>query len=229
MRRRPGARVLTAVLAPMAIFAATAIVAVAVAVAAPAGPDSTRKVNSYGITLALNHQLEQAETAFLSQLSLSPGDAAALNNIGNVYFLRGDAEVAGVFYDRALAADSLEAGVSLNKSIALLALGDEAGAHRAAARGIQLAGGETKAAALLGLKPESGAAERAAEGGGMTATSIRTLLARAAREVPAPPARTDSVRAVPVPTKPKSPKAYRSAGPRADESTGVPAALYWMR
>ena len=48
----------------------------------------------YGITLAMGGKLERAEEVFTSLLGHSPGDARALNNLGNLYVLRSGLEVA---------------------------------------------------------------------------------------------------------------------------------------
>lgn len=192
-------------------------------------------VGEYGISLALGGRLDEAETAFLSQLSLAPQDAGALNNIGNLYFLRNDVDVALVFYVRALGIDSTDAGVAINHSVALMATGDEAGALREASRAIELAGGVEQATALMAIRGDSAdaPAERAAEGGTLSKASVRALLMEASRQVPVAPAPNDSVVAK-APGKPKdkssrTPQAWRSAGPRGDESAAAPSSLYWSR
>jgi tetratricopeptide (TPR) repeat protein len=187
-------------------------------------------VGEYGISLALGGRLDEAETAFLSQLSLKPHDASALNNIGNLYFLRNDQAVALVFYDRALAIDSTDAGVLINRSLSLLALGDEAGASAAAARAVVLAGGIEKAQSLMAIESDGGT-ERAAEGGAVSKASVRDLLKKASLQVPAKVEADSSAGADSTGTagKGRKPQAWRSAGPRAAEAVTTPATLYWRR
>src|SRR6266481_7519779 len=64
-------------------------------------PDSSRlrAECEYGIALALAGADARAESAFVSLLSHVPGDARALNNLGNTHLLRGDLDVALAFYE----------------------------------------------------------------------------------------------------------------------------------
>ncbi|MDZ4806581.1 MAG: hypothetical protein SGI90_17145 [Candidatus Eisenbacteria bacterium] len=217
------------------ILAGLITVAVARGSDQPADGNAAGVVGEYGISLALGGRLDEAETAFLSQLSLAPQDAGALNNIGNLYFLRNDVDVALVFYVRALGIDSTDAGVTINHSVALMAAGDEAGALREASRAIEMAGGVEQATALMAIHGDSAdaPAERAAEGGTLSKASVRALLMEASRQVPASPAPGDSA-TVKAPSKPRdkalrTPQAWRSAGPRGDESAAAPSSLYWSR
>lgn len=179
-----------------------------------------------GVALAMSGDAARAESVFVSLLSDSRGDARALNNLGNLRLLSGELGVALAFYDRALHGDSADAGIHLNRATALMLMGDEERARRAAAEGVRLAGGLDKADALLGLKSESGSTPKAAAGAYISKDEVRALLRRAARAVPsdtvyaAPPAAAGAHR---------KPPAWRSAGPRGADRSGAPDVLYWKR
>lgn len=192
-------------------------------------------VGEYGVTLALAGRLDEAETAFLSQLSLVPQHAGALNNIGNLYFLRQDVPVARVFYERAAGIDSLDPGILVNRSLVHLALGEEPVAAELASRAIALAGGLPALEALMAMPSDSSAApaSRAAEGSTLSSASVRDLLRNASRQVPAVAgpaggtAAADSAKAGD--RTRRRPDAWRSAGPRAAESGSTPTVLYWKQ
>jgi tetratricopeptide (TPR) repeat protein len=215
----------------------------AVAAADPAGanPASSRKVSEYGINLALNGRLDDAERAFLSQLSLTPGDAGALNGIGNVYCLRGDLEVALAFYDRAAAADSTDAGIRLNRAVVLMIGGEQSAARAEAALAIKLAGGPEKAEALMALKRDRAEVEpsKGASSRGLSPEAIRNLLQAAARLVTAAPVAADTMVAVEASPRSTSPAVARNtrgrkqlsspqtAGPRGADGGDAALCLYW--
>lgn len=215
----------------------------------PGAPDARSLADKrceYGITLALKGDVVRAESAFVAMLSAPTADARAFNNIGNVHFLRGEFDLALAFYDRAARADTIDAGVELNRATTFMMLGDELRSRITAAKGIRLAGGEAAAARLLGLKVEETKpmAALAAEGAWISKDEVRGLLAFAAKSVP-----PESTRAVSA-ESPKSDKSgaaskrtagskgqaarrktatLRSAGPRGAEGTDAAAVLYWKR
>jgi len=176
-------------------------------------------------------------------LSAPVADARAFNNLGNLAFLRGELDVALAYYDRAARADTLDAGVQLNRATTLMMQGDEIGSRMAASWGVRLAGGEAAAARLLGLKVEGARpkAALAAEGAWLSKDEVRALLASASNAVP--PESTRAAAAVapagarkgaavkkgaPVRAN-RNTATWRSAGPRGAEGTDAASVLYWMR
>lgn len=180
----------------------------------------------YGVSLAIGGQEARAESVFVSMLSQTRGDSRALNNLGNIRLLRGEAGVALAFYDRALHADSLDAGIHLNRATALMIIGDEARARQSFEVGVRLAGGFERAEALLGLPPEKQPTDKAARKTAIDPEQLRAMLQRAATAVP-----TDSVAAASRTTSTdaagKHPSAWRSAGARGSDGGGTPQLLYW--
>lgn len=190
------------------------------------------KTCDLGITLALSGQEASAESAFVSLLSDSPGDARALNDLGNLYLWRGDPGVALAFYGQAWETDSLDAGIILNEATALLLAGEEEEAKIRAAEGVSRAGGTQAAASLLGLRwvPEDGEGTKAADRVQVSRDEVLALLRAATRAVPA-----DSTHGQPAPAGPPQTKGgkkspvWRSAGARGSEGTDAGAILYWKR
>src|SRR5262245_7481994 len=223
--RRSGPIVIAVVLA-----AATATTEAA---SLPTAPDSSRMRAEceYGVALALTGDDARAESAFVSLLSHAPGDARALNNLGNVHLLRGDFDVALAFYALAAEADSSDPGIVLNRATALLLRGDEDKAQQVAAEGVRRAGGVRQAAALLGLKaPEPMAEEpKAGDRAYVRKDEVIALLRAAAARVPAdstakPPASTSGT------TRPrKRATVWRSAGARGAEGTDISVVVYWKQ
>ncbi|HVP14993.1 MAG TPA: hypothetical protein VMS88_05585 [Terriglobales bacterium] len=186
----------------------------------------------YGITLAMSGNLARAESVFVSILAPGRGDARALNNLGNLQLLRGETEVALAFYESALRSDSSDAGIRLNRSVALMMLGREDEATAEAALGIRQAGGLRAAGALLGMRTADSAAAnpgRGAEASSVSREEVQSLLAAAARSVPAD---SSSRRAPPgagKKTARRASPAWRSGGPRAAEGSDAVSVLYWKR
>ena len=201
------------------------------------GSESTNNTalrTEYGVTLALGGQTEEAERVFVSVLSEDPENAGTLNNLGNLYLARGDVDVALAFYRTAALADSTDPGIVLNRSIALMLLGDETGAEAEATRGLEMAGGGAAARIILGLpggeQPDELA--KAAEGAFLTQEEIAALLDAAASSVPsdttasAPGGSLNAVSGTTSETV-TQPKTWRSAGPRASEGSELSTMLYW--
>jgi len=188
----------------------------------------------YGITLALGGQDAKAESVFISLLSHAPGDARALNNLGNVALLRGRAALAASFYARAAQADSADAGIVLNQATAYTVLDDEESALAAATEGLRRAGGPGPAADLLGLRYDGDAPDWAKgdRRGHLSKEEVLALLRAAAGKVPVDSTRARSAgKDVSVTSRPP---AWRSAGPRAAHADvagegGAGAVVYWKR
>jgi len=208
--------------------------ALASSVAGAAGPE----VNGldleveYGVTMALAGKTEEARSAFLSVLSEDPDHAAALNNLGNLHLARGEISVALAFYEKAAASSPDDAGVHLNRSIALMLAGAGAAAEAEAARAVEMAGGADEARTLLGLERREARAEgeRAADRAVLTREEIQALLDAAAASVPADStvaASGDSVRVDSTAVAPDRATVWRSAGLRADDLGGLATTLYW--
>jgi tetratricopeptide (TPR) repeat protein len=185
----------------------------------------------YGITLAMSGNLARAESVFVSLIAPGPGSARALNNLGNLQLLRGDVDVALAFYERALRGDSTDAGIRLNRAVALMMLGRDDEARAEAEQGVSQAGGMGQAASLLGLKASdsTAAVTRAAEKSFVNREEVRALLSSALQSVPRDSsrgearARRDTVRAR------RTGPAWRSGGPRAAEGSDADMVLYWKR
>jgi Flp pilus assembly protein TadD len=195
--------------------------------AAPEG-DLSRECE-LGITLALSGTGASAESVFVSLLSRSPGDARALNNLGNIHLWRGEPDIGLAFYDQAREADSTDAGILLNEATALMLAGDDEDAKTRAAEGVARAGGARKAANLLGLHldPDSEPLEKGADRAQLSRDEVVALLRAATRAVPADSTGGKGA-AGPTPGrgKRKAP-VWRSAGARGNEGTDVGAVLYW--
>jgi len=198
---------------------------------AGAAPDSLATRCEYGVTLALRGEWASAEKVFISLLSRAPSDPRALTNLGNLHLLRGDLEMALVFYERAVRADSADGGIRLNRSVAYMLAGDQERAVDEAAEGARRTGGEEASAALLGIRLEAGTGreEKGASKPRMTQEEVRALLSTAAKAVPKDSATVTSNPASGKTESKKSPLVLRSAGARsAGEAEGT-MLLYWKR
>lgn len=197
-----------------------------------------RQQCDYAITLALRGESAGAETVFAGVLSESPGDSRALNGLGNIQFYRGKPEVALAYYDAALEADTADAGIRLNRALALRLLGrpKEAAAERDSA--IRLVGGRSAAAALLGLR--IGDSEEGRVG---SEISARVPVLQPARRTGKPvrigreDVRQFLLSTVVVPAdstmhivrSPGKSSKSRPAGSRASDETELVMVLYWKR
>ena len=186
----------------------------------------------YGITLALQDNLDEAMGVFASMLSSTPNDPRALNNLGNVHLLKNEMETAKVFYEQALDQED-DPGTRLNYSISLMLMGDVDGARHEATMAANKAGGQKEAAALLGLSfTEEGKASDSARA---SKSEIMDLLQNALAEVP-DSTTADSVQARRTgkngKDQKKKPGVWRSGGPRSSDAQGVAELhnlLYWKQ
>jgi len=192
-------------------------------------PSRLRSENEYGIALALTGEGERAESAFVSLLSHSPGDARALNNLGNVHLLRGALDVALAFYARAGDADTLDAGIMLNASTALMLRGDDEEAQSLAVQGVRQAGGLRPAALLLGLKaPEE--TPKAGDRAYIRKDEVLALLRAATAGVPGDSLKGSRDPAAGAAARPRKKRTvWRSAGVRGTEGTDITAVVYWKQ
>jgi tetratricopeptide (TPR) repeat protein len=189
-----------------------------------------------GITLALSGYDARAESVFISLLSHSPRDPRALTNLGNVHLVRGEADLALAFYERAETLDSLDAGIVLNQAVALMLLSDQDAAAMRAHRGIEMAGGVREASSLLGLRRADLDAlgrgtDRSAEKPRVAKDEIAALLGAAKQGIPADSTggggRSESQAQ---PKRPGQPaQSIRSAGTRASGESAVADFIYWKR
>ena len=179
-----------------------------------------------GVAQALAWQTDRAESTFLSVLSAHRGDASALNNLGNLSLLKGELAVALSFYQSARLADPADAGISLNRSVAYLLMGEEGRAVEEAAQAIRMAGGAARAGALIGVRSETADSTRAAQKKWLSKTELRELLDRASRAVPrdttrrTPPGDTERGQGRRVPI-------WRHGVTRAADDRDSPTLLYW--
>lgn len=187
----------------------------------------------YGITLALSGRVSAADSVFISVLSSSPGDPRALTNLGNLSLMRGDGELALAFYDRASRGDTADAGILLNRSVALLLEGDEVAARVEARRALARTREGPTARALLGLREtnRSPAPDKSSSQPVLTVEELRAFLAAAADSVPMDTVAAAHSPATPIQVRPTRarPPIWRSAGPRAAERTELGTLLYWKR
>lgn len=216
------------VVVPIAVIACV----VAHARAGEPNPDPLARTCEYGITLALSGNDAMAESVFVSLLSRSPGDARALNNLGNLNLWRGDTNLALAFYTRAGESDSVDAGITLNEATALMIAGDDEGATEQAAEGVRRAGGPDAAARLLGLHYEGpgDGAPRASDKVEVSRDEVMALLRAATRAVPPDSSRSKQASPAGPGAKPrKQAPAWRSAGARGAAGSDVVAVVYWKR
>ena len=207
------------------------IAGMAVALLVAMSAHAAEKVDSradLGVSLAIGGSETSAESVFVSMLSHTRGDARALNNLGNLRLLRGEAGVALAFYDRALKGDSIDAGIHLNRATSLMLLGDQKRSEEAFATGVKLAGGVDRAMTLLNLPADNAPVDRGAKKTAINPEQLKSMLKRAAATVP-----KDQIKVVDseVTTNPasKTSSAWRSAGARASDGSEAPMLLYWKR
>jgi tetratricopeptide (TPR) repeat protein len=186
----------------------------------------------YGIILALDGQSASAESVLTEMLAAAPGDSRALNNLGNLHFLRDDVGGALAFYIMAEGADSLDAGILINRALAYLILGDEERALRAARQGIHRAGDLPAAASLIGIAYPPRSADSAKTRRGkvrLNREEVLALLSAAAEKSPKDTTATNRPPAKPPDSGPTKPRpVWRSAGARAgDDWREVAERLYW--
>lgn len=195
--------------------------------------DSLEAACEYGTTLALLGNTASAESVFIWVLGVSPGDARALNDLGNLALLRGKPELALSFYSRAAAADSSDPGIVLNQSTALMVMGEQDAAAERAAIGVRMAGGAKAAGRLLGLRytgPELDHSKASAGQAYLSKEELTALLSTAAGHIPAgsvKPRQASSDSTTQNQAKASNHAVWRSAGARAgDQDTA--ALVYWM-
>ena len=217
-----------------ALVCAAALGPLAARAAEPVKPDPLREECEYGIALALSGRSTAAESVFTSLLSHAPGDPRALANLGNVYLLRGEADVALVLYERALRRDSTDAGVQLNRAVALMSLDREDEARATAQKAVRAAGGTKGAEDLLGMTGEgSGAAS-----GRSSEMSARVSVLAPGKAAARPPVTREEVRSLlsstsapasASPTPPASSSPAPRGGKRAADALDTGPSLYWKR
>ncbi len=203
---------------------------------------SADRLAEYGVTLAFKGEVARAESVFVTLLSIAPRDARALNNLGNLYLMKGESEVAMAFYARAQKSDTADAGIPLNRSVALMLSGKDAAAREEAAKAVELAGGLERAGSLLAVRSEQMVESKEAKAPSRTYLSkneVMSLLKGAKSAVPSAP--TQAAQAVGGPKADSSaanagagtsapaakPKSWRSAGLRASEFSEIATSLYW--
>jgi hypothetical protein len=196
--------------------------------AAETAPPSKTANADFGVTLAIGGEEARAESVFVSMLSHTKGDARALNNLGNIRLLRGEAGVALAFYDRAIRGDKSDAGIHLNRAAALMLMGDTKRSDEAFATGVKLAGGIDKATALLNLPPEDAPVDKGSKKTAINPEQLRSMLKKAAASVP-----KDQIKQVPADaaaaSNTKNTSAWRAAGARSSDGSEASTLLYWKR
>ncbi len=205
------------------------------------------RLAEYGVTLAFKGDVARAESVFVTLLSIAPRDPRALNNLGNLHLMKGDAGIAMAFYARAEKADTADAGIPLNRSVALMLSGNDAAASAEAARAVKMAGGLERAGSLLAVRSGQMAESKEAKTPSRTYLSkneVMALLKGAKTAVPPSAARTansagvaagetDSLAAGAAPgagaksAPAAKPKSWRSAGLRASDFSEIATSLYW--
>lgn len=186
----------------------------------------------YGITLALKGDLDKAQGVFESLLSANPGDPRVHTNLGNLCLLRGEVENALAFYDHALAADTTDAGIILNRAIALMLLGRNDGARTAAAAAIAKAGGAQEAAGLVGIDLEPKADPKASQRVFLNEDEIKDLLLSAlgvGKAQASPPAEGAPPSGESGDDVNQRMRIWSSGAPRASDGGQNQALLYWKQ
>jgi Tfp pilus assembly protein PilF len=199
--------------------------------AAGVAPEKLSAQCELGITLAFSGDNAKAESVFISLLSKSPRDPRALANLGNVYLIRGEPDVALAFYSRAAAMDTSDAGIVLNQAVALMLLNNQEAADARARLGVDKAGGTREAASLLGLRAaeqeaESRGADKGTEKPHVAKSEIAALLGAAKLSVPVDSAGASAGAQAP-PAAKQSAHSFRSAGTRAAGESVVAEMIYW--
>jgi tetratricopeptide (TPR) repeat protein len=197
-------------------------------------PEKLTTKCEYGVTLALAGEMDTAEQVFTSLLSDSPGDARAYNNLGNIHFLRGELEVALVFYERGKGADDGDAGIMLNCATTLMLLGEEERARTEVAEAARLAGGIDKLSGLIGLEssPEDVEVEetsKASEKAYVSREEVSALIAGSLAPMASGEAGADSLGAAEdqAEAPKKRARLWRSSSPKAADDTEAALVLYW--
>jgi len=200
----------------------------------PAGNKQASLRTEYGVTLAMRGDVTRAESVFVSVLSISPKDPSALNNLGNLHLIKGEPAVALAFYNRAIVYDTTDAGIRLNRSLAMMLSGDHEEAKAEAKRAVRMAGGVDLAAAMLALKTkhEPSKEAKATTQTYLSKSEVMALLESAVSDVPAETlgaAQSDSTRAASKTATAARAKAWRSAGLRAEDMNEVTTSVYWKK
>ena len=188
-----------------------------------------------GISLALRGDLAHAEAVFRTMLNRAPRDPRALNNLGNIYLMRGQPRMALGSYRVAMLQDPRDPGIRLNEASAYHFLGEDT-AQALMRAAIHRAGGLENAARLLGIHmPRQASPEvRGAERPRANRDEIQQLLLRAAATVPSRAPAADSARKSGQ-RRAESGRVSVPGGTRAadlaspDDSSAVESALYWKR
>ena len=76
-------------------------------------PDDLHALSLLGVVLDSRHRYKEAEAAYLKAVKLAPTSASLLNNLGNHYLARGDAENAYKTFEKVLARDPAHANANL--------------------------------------------------------------------------------------------------------------------
>lgn len=176
-----------------------------------------------GLVYAEDGRLPEAEAKFRAVLAARPGDAAALNNLGNVELLSGRADSALARYRAAFAADG-DAGILLNEGLARWGLGDRRGADSSFTEALARLGDPEKALALLGIPSERGGDARG-KAEKLSPSEIRQRLQQAAARVPA-------ARSAPGgggEARPTGPVVTKVSGSRAADARGRARVVYWKQ
>jgi hypothetical protein len=175
-----------------------------------------------GLVYAEDGKLPEAAARFRAVLAARPGDAAALNNLGNVELLAGRPDSALARYRAAYAADG-DPGILLNEGLARWGLGDRRGADSSFTEALARLGDPEKALALLGI-PAEPAGNARGKAQKLSPSEIRQRLQQAAARVPAASAAAGGSAA-----RPAGPVVTKVSGSRAADAGGSAHVVYWKR
>jgi len=135
--------------------------------------------NKLAMILAFQGRYDQATQRISAILDRSPNNASALNNLGNIYTMKGEIERAKAAYQSAYEADKTDPGIRLNQGLVHKISGDDEYGDQLLAEGIQKAGGAAKALNLIGIGADTDTRGEAAL---MIANQIRLLFTNLAGE-----------------------------------------------
>jgi tetratricopeptide (TPR) repeat protein len=157
------------------------------------GDDTAAQLRFRGTLMALDGRLSEAESLFTRVLTLKPGDALTLNNLGNLALLAGDPARAEGYYSQAVQTDSTSAGIRLNRALALDQIGRQAESREQALTGVELAGGIDEAEQIMRLTPiretrdvrRMASAPMSAQQPSLASADVRRILRDSLRLLPA--------------------------------------------
>jgi len=142
-------------------------------------PDDFAQRNHLAITYAMRKMYDKAIAQLNAVIERDPNNAAAYNNLGNIYSRQEQVAQATQAYERARTIDAEDPGIQINQGLAYKIQGDNAKGDQILATAISKAGGYEQSSDLIGLTTAEegrGAATR------LVPNQLRTLFANLASD-----------------------------------------------